>query len=156
MISDTRSETHEFGLSFDDNAWPLLYIRFPSTPLDDQGVEYFIRRYSAIIELRIPFVSIIDSRGLSNSISANQRKKLTEWFDVSGPLASEHHHGIAVLINNAIVRGALKAVTWVKPVPVPIRPFGSIADAAPWVREVMTEKQIPITPAMEMLLAGRS
>lgn len=156
MIAATRSSTHEFGLTFDDAAWPLLYIRFPSTPLSTEGVDYFIERYSAIIELRVPFMTIIDSRGLTNSIGAQERKKLTEWFDVSGPLASEHHHGIAVLLNNAIVRGALKAVTWVKPVPVPIKPFGSLADTAPWLREVMAAKGMPITPAMELLLAGRS
>lgn len=155
MISGTRSRAHEFGLNFDDTAWPILYVRFPSTPLDDEGVQYFIDRYSAIIELRIPFVAIIDSRGLSNAIGASERKKLTEWFDVSGPLAGEHHYGIAVLLNNPIVRGALKAVTWVKPVPVPIKPFASLADAAPWLREIMTERGIPITPAMEQLLAGR-
>jgi hypothetical protein len=61
-----------------------------------------------------------------------------------------------VLINNSIIRGALKAVTWVKPIPVPIMPFGSIADAAPWLREILAEQKISVTPEIEKLLAGRS
>ena len=81
---------------------------------------------------------------------------LTEWFDVTGDLAGEHHFGIAVLISNALIRGALKAVTWVKPIPVSIKPFGSIADASTWVREIFAEQRIPITPSIETLLAGRS
>ena len=156
MTAVTRPGLHQFGLIFDDNAWPLLYVRFPSKPLSDEGFEYFIERYTATVERRIPFATILDSRGLTTAITANQRKRLTEWFDVTGDLAGEHHFGIAVLISNALIRGALKAVTWVKPIPVPIKPFGSIADASTWVREIFTEQRIPITPSIESLLAGRS
>ena len=156
MIAEARLGAEEFGLLFDDTAWPILYIRFPSTPLSSEGVDYFIERYSAVIDLRVPFVSIIDSRGLYNAIGAQERKKLTEWFDVSGPLAAGHHFGIAVLLTSPLVRGALKAVTWMKPVPVPIKPFESLTDAAPWVRSIMHEHEMPITPAVEQLLAGRS
>ncbi|MFA9411866.1 MAG: hypothetical protein ACERK0_11415 [Deltaproteobacteria bacterium] len=156
MTTGTRPGVHQFGLIFDDNAWPLLYVRFPSKPLSDEGFEYFIERYTATVERRIPFATILDSRGLTTAITANQRKRLTEWFDVTGDLAGEHHFGIAVLISNALIRGALMAVTWVKPIPVPIKPFGSIADASTWVREIFAEQRIPITPSIEALLAGRS
>ena len=156
MTTGTRPGVHQFGLIFDDNAWPLLYVRFPSKPLSDEGFEYFIERYTVTVERRIPFATILDSRGLTTAITANQRKRLTEWFDVTGDLAGEHHFGIAVLISNALIRGALMAVTWVKPIPVPIKPFGSIADASTWVREIFAERRIPINPSIEALLAGRS
>jgi hypothetical protein len=155
MTTAVRLGVHQFGLIFDDEAWPLLYVRFPSKPLSDDGFEYFIARYTAVVEQRIRFATILDSRGLTTAITAHQRKRLTEWFDVTGDLAGEHHFGIAVLINNAIIRGALKAVTWVKPIPVPIEPFGSIADAAPWLRKIFAEQRVPITPSIETLLAGR-
>ena len=147
---------HQFGLIFDDNAWPLLYVRFPSKPLSDDGFEYFITQYTAMVERRVPFATILDSRGLTTAITAHQRKRLTEWFDVTGELAGEYHFGIAALIGNALIRGALKAVTWVAPIPVPVQPFGSIADADPWIREIFAEQHIPISPAIETLLAGRS
>ncbi len=156
MTAEARPALREFGLIFDESAWPLTYVRFPSKPLSDDGFEYFIERYTAMVERRIPFATILDSRGLTTAITAHQRRRLTEWFDVTGDLAGEHHFGIAVLINNALIRGALQAVTWVKPIPVPIKPFGSIADAAPWIREILREQRIPTTTAMEMLLTGRS
>ena len=156
MTAGGRPALNEFGLIFDEDAWPLAYVRFPSKPISDEGFEYFIERYTAMVERRIPFATILDSRGPTTAISAQQRKRLTDWFDVTGQLAGEYHFGIAVLINSALVRGALKAVTWVKPIPVPIRPFGSIAEAAPWVREIFGERKLPITPSIEMLLAGRS
>jgi hypothetical protein len=144
--------THQFGLTFDDTAWPLLYVRFPSKPLCDDGFEFFITRYTEYVERRILFAAILDSRGLSTAITASQRKRLTEWFQVTGPLAGEVHFGIAVLFSNALIRGALKAVTWVAPVPVPIQPFASIADAAPWIRQQFQEFGVPVTPAVEHLL----
>lgn len=155
MTTITRSGSHQFGLIFDEAAWPLLYVRFPSKPLSDDGFEYFIARYTGVVERRVRFATILDSRGLTTAITAHQRRRLTEWFDVTGDLAGEHHFGIAVLISNAIIRGALKAVTWVKPIPVPIEPFGSIADAAPWLRKIFAEEKLPITPSIESLLAGR-
>jgi hypothetical protein len=156
MTPEVRPAVHQFGLIFDDNAWPLLYVRFPSKALSDDGFTYFIERYTAMVERRMPFATILDSRGPATAITANQRKQLTDWFDVTGELAEEYHIGIALLISNTLIRGALRAVTWVKPVPVPIKPFGSIAEASTWVREIFAERGMPITPSIEMLLAGRS
>jgi hypothetical protein len=156
MTAVARAGVHQFGLIFDETAWPLLYVRFPSKPLSEEGFEYFIERYTNAVERRTRFATILDSRGLTTAITANQRKQLTEWFEVTGELAGEHHFGIAVLISSAVIRGALKAVTWLAPIPVPVKPFGSIADSGPWVRAIFAEQGIPITPSMETLLAGRS
>ena len=147
---------HQFGLIFDEAAWPLLYVRYPSKPLSDEGFEYFIERYTAAVERRVPFVTILDSRGVTTAMTARQRKRLIEWFEVTGELASKVHFGIAVLIGSAVVRGALRAVTWIAPVPVPVQAFGSISDSEPWVREIFAEQRVPITPSMELLLNGRS
>lgn len=156
MIAGARPGVHEFGLIFDDTAWPLLYVRFPSKPLSEPGFEYFITRYTEMVERRSPFATILDSRGLSTAITAQQRRRLTQWFEVTGPLAGEHHFGIAVLMSNAIIRGALKAVTWVAPIPVPIMPFASVSDSASWIRAIFTEQRIPITPAIEALLSNQA
>jgi len=156
MTTATRPAVHEFGLILDETAWPLAYVRFPSKPLSNEGFEYFITRYTAMVERRVPFATILDSRGLSTAITAQQRKRLSEWFEVTGPLAGEHHFGIAVLMSNAIIRGALKAVTWVAPIPVPIMPFASVSDSASWIRAIFSEQGIPVTPAIEALLNNRS
>ncbi|MGB5812662.1 MAG: hypothetical protein WBG86_19160, partial [Polyangiales bacterium] len=150
------NEHHQFGLIFDDSAWPLLYVRFPSKPLSDDGFEHFITRYTQYVERGIKFASIIDSRGLSTAITPGQRKRLSEWFHVTGPLAGEVHFAIAVLLSNPLIRGALRAVTWVAPIPVPVQAFESISDADPWIRQQFQEYGVPVTPAIETLLSRRS
>ncbi|MBW2377483.1 MAG: hypothetical protein JRF55_16135, partial [Deltaproteobacteria bacterium] len=32
------------SLIFDESAWPLVYVRYPSNGLDDEGLEVFIER----------------------------------------------------------------------------------------------------------------
>jgi hypothetical protein len=155
MTAEMKLGAHEFGLIFDETAWPLLYVRFPSKPLGNDGFEHFIARYTDVVERRVPFATILDSRGLSTAITAQQRKRLTEWFEVTGPIAGEHHFGIAVLMGNAIIRGALKAVTWVAPIPVPVRAFGSVTDCAPWIREIFADRDIPLNVAAEALLKNQ-
>jgi hypothetical protein len=46
--------------------------------LSDEGFEHFIARDAATVERRVPFATILDSRGLSTAITAQQRKPLTE------------------------------------------------------------------------------
>ena len=72
MTTITRSGSHQFGLIFDEAAWPLLYVRFPSKPLSDDGFEYFIARYTGVVERRVRFATILDSRGLTTAITAHQ------------------------------------------------------------------------------------
>ena len=156
MRAETTSPgVREFGLIFDESAWPLLYVRYPSKPLSDEGFEHFIRRYTEFVERRVAFATVFDSRGPATAITAQQRKRLTTWFDVTGPLASEYHVGIALLVRNGLIRGALNAVTWLKPIPVPLKSFGSIAESVPWVRQILDERGIAITPAMEQILQPR-
>lgn len=155
MRSQTNPGAHEFGLTFDDSAWPLLYVRYPSKPLSDEGFEHFISRYTGFVERRDHFATIFDSRGPATAITAQQRKRLTEWFEVTGELAGQYHFGIALLLNNPLVRGALNAVTWLSPIPVPVKSFGSISDAAPWVREAFATRGVQMTPAMDTLLRAR-
>ena len=153
--SQTNPGAHEFGLTFDETAWPLLYVRYPSKPLSDEGFEHFITRYTGFVERREHFATVFDSRGPATAITAAQRKRLTEWFEVTGPLANEFHFGIALLISSSLIRGALNAVTWLAPIPVPVKSFGSIADAAPWVHDIFAAQGLPVTPSMGLLLRAR-
>jgi hypothetical protein len=63
--------------------------------------------------------------------------------------------GHALLFSNAAIRGALRAVFWINKPAAPIKPFGSIAEAAPWVRERLFGAGPEVSPAIEDLLANR-
>ena len=144
------------GLIFDETAWPLAYVRYPSNGLNDEGLEVFLERILSYLRRHEKFACLVDCRGMTMAHTANQRRRITEWLaEPELERLSPHAVGIAVLFRSTLIRGALTAVNWVKPPPAPVKAFGSVADAAPWLRDRIGEGNISLTPAIEDLLANR-
>jgi hypothetical protein len=144
------------GSIFDEGAWPLVYVRYPSNGLNDDGIEVFIERILSYLGRRQAFACLIDCRGMTMAHTANQRRRIAEWLaEPELQRLSPHAIAIAVLFRSGLIRGALTAVNWIKPPPAPVKPFGSVADSAPWLRERFSEESIHVTPLMEDLLASR-
>ena len=154
--SDPTPGREDGGLSFDETAWPLLYVRYPSNGLTNEGLEVLLDRMMSYLRRRQQFAALVDCRGMTMAHTAHQRRRIAEWF-VEPELERLAPHAIAivVLFRSAVIRGALTAVNWIKPPPAPVKAFGSVADSAPWVRERFAEESIRVTPAMEDLLASR-
>jgi len=144
------------GLIFDEAAWPLAYVRYPSNGLDDQGLEVFLGRVLSYLQRRDRFACLVDCRGMTMAHTANQRRRIAEWLsEPELQRLSPHAIAIAVLFRSALIRGALTAVNWIKPPPAPVKAFGSVAESAPWLRQRFEEETISLTPSMEDLLASR-
>jgi hypothetical protein len=143
-------------LIFDESAWPLIYIRYPSNGLNDEGLEVLLERMMSYLRRRQQFACLVDCRGMTMAHTAHQRRRITGWFtEPELQRLAPHAIAIAVLFRSAVIRGALTAVNWIKPPPAPVKAFGSVADSAPWMRERFAEKNILITLPMEDLLASR-
>jgi hypothetical protein len=150
------SRREDAGLIFDESAWPLVYVRYPSNGLDDEGIEVFIERILSYLRRRQGFACLIDCRGMTMAHTANQRRRITEWLaEPELERLSPHAIAIAVLFHSGLISGALTAVNWIKPPPAPVKAFGSVADSAPWLRERFSEESMAVTPRMEDLLASR-
>jgi hypothetical protein len=144
------------GFIFDEDAWPLVYIRFPSGRLSDHGLETYLTRFNGYLRRDGQFVSISDCRGLGIAPNANLRKRITDWLAEDDQVnLGPKNAGHALLFGNTVIRGALTAVFWIASPPAPIKAFGSITDAAPWVRERLMDAHVDLSPAMEDLLANR-
>ena len=144
------------GLIFDEGAWPLVYVRYPSNGLDDAGLEVFLERIISYLRRREKFACLIDCRGMTMAHTANQRRRIADWLaEPELERLAPHASAIAVLFRSALIRGALTAVNWIRPPPAPVKAFGSVADAAPWLRERFEEESIDVTGSMEDLLASR-
>ena len=144
------------GLIFEESAWPLVYVRYPSNGLNDQGLEVFLERVMSYLRRRDRFARLIDCRGMTIAHTANQRRRIAEWLaEPELQRLSPHAIAIAVLFRSALIRGALTAVNWIKPPPEPVKAFGSVADSAPWLRQRFEEESMTLSPSMEDLLASR-
>ena len=144
------------GLIFEESAWPLVYVRYPSNGLNDQGLEVFLERVMSYLRRRDRFACLIDCRGMTIAHTANQRRRIAEWLaEPELQRLSPHAIAIAVLFRSALIRGALTAVNWIKPPPAPVKAVGSVADSAPWLRQRFEEESMALSASMEDLLASR-
>jgi hypothetical protein len=144
------------GLRFEESAWPLLYVGYPSNGLTNEGLEVLLDRMMSYLRRRQKFAALVDCRGMTMAHTAHQRRRIAEWFaEPELERLAPHAIAIVVLFRSAVIRGALTAVNWIKPPPAPVKAFRSVADSAPWVRERLAEESIRVTPSMEDLLASR-
>ncbi len=155
-VSQPPLGREDAGLIFDESAWPLVYVRYPSNGLDDEGLEIFLDRIMSYLRRRDKFACLIDCRGMTMAHTANQRRRITDWLaEPELQRLAPHAIAISVLFRSALIRGALTAVNWIKPPPAPVKAFGSVADSAPWLRQRLAEEGISLTPRMEDLLVLR-
>jgi len=144
------------GLIFEESAWPLVYVRYPSNGLNDQGLEVFLERVMSYLRRRDRFACLIDCRGMTIAHTANQRRRIAEWLaEPELQRLSPDAIAIAVLFRSALIRGALTAVNWIKPPPAAVKAFGSVADRAPWLLQRFEEESTALSASMEDLLASR-
>src|SRR5690606_31717213 len=80
---------------------------------------------------KIALLSIGDR---NTSMHSKQRSRAAEWSKKTAALVRAGAAGHAVVVENAIQRGALTAILWLADYPVPIRAFTDEVEAEGWVR----------------------
>ena len=132
-------------IDFDQSTWPIVVIRFPK---GDYSAEMgaFFTRILALANGPEPFVLIIDLRSASIS-SAGGRRESAEF--VKNAIDLSRIRGAALISNARMIRGAIKAIFWLAPVPVPVCVFRDTAEAQAWAEEYDKVK-----PSVSVEVAG--
>ena len=78
--------------------------------------------------------------------SPKQRATIAEWTKRIEPLVRSYSKGHAVVVDNALVRGAMTAVSWLHKTPVPEAFFTRYDEAVDWCIGQL-EKSAIVVPA---------
>lgn len=125
----------------DLSRWPLAIVTFPDLVVTDEDVRSFVDEQRAMLHRKEPHVVITDARK-ARVISPAQRKMLVDWLTEAEPLNKRYTLAMSIVIDSAIVRGALTAVMWMKEPPVPIKTYGSLREAGDHVLGVLRARGI--------------
>jgi hypothetical protein len=119
------------GLVFDVSMWPLAIITMPpvTTPAD---IAYMQACYERIFAAPTRHALIVDTTTIVRVPDAALRKQLKAFEDSRRDAARAKNIGSAVILQNAIVRGAYTALRWISPQPAPNKAFGTMEEAARW------------------------
>jgi len=140
------------GLVFDVSMWPLVVITIPpvTTPAD---IEYMQRCYEHVFAAPSRHALIVDTSTIVRVPDATLRRQMKAFEDSRRGLSRAKNIGSAIVIQNALVRGAYTALRWISPQPAPNKAFANMEDAARWCVQGI-EEDGQIVPVAAYALAG--
>jgi len=122
------------GLVFDVSMWPLVLITMPPVMVEEDII-YMRECYEHVFSAPTRHALIVDTTKIARVPEATMRRQLKEFEDSNRPIIREKNIGSAIIIQNAIVRGAYTALRWISPQPAPNKAFSTIDAAARWCIE---------------------
>jgi len=132
--------------------WPLVLITMPpvTTPAD---IEYMQRCYEHVFSATARHALIVDTSTIVRVPDATLRRQMKAFEDSRRAVIRVKNIGSAIIIQNALVRGAYTALRWISPQPAPNKAFATLEDAARWCVQGI-EEDGQIVPVAAYALAG--
>lgn len=116
----------------DDWRLPLLRISYIGDYSDDELTAY-LATLDRIIARPGRKVVLFDL--LRATVSpANQRKRQAEWISAKEDVLRRDFAAGAIVLDNALLRGAVTAVFWICPLPLPTQIMSTNESALTWLR----------------------
>jgi hypothetical protein len=124
-------------IDVDERAWPLVVFRFRGqVSLEELNV--YLARQDVLLarnELTVQLVLAQETKLWETPVLRRQ----AEWIKINRDVLGRHSLGVALVIDSPIVRGMLKAILWIQPMPLPHAVFRTVEEALRWLRERVTE-----------------
>ena len=119
----------------DEVDWPHVRVRVNDVEVTDADLLASVTSLGAIAKRGERYTLLIDARG-ARPLGARQRQILAEASRATEAEATRNCAASAIIVSNAIMRGVMTALHWLKPTGYPERSFTDIGEAEAWVREL--------------------
>lgn len=140
------------GIEFDVSMWPLVQVTMPPV-IEVADITYLQQSYEHVFAAPTRHALIVDTTTIEQIPDATLRKKMKDFEDGRRPIIRDKNIGSAIVLSNALVRGAYTALRWISPQPAPNKAFSNVRDAARWCIEGI-EADGQQVPAAAYILAG--
>ena len=118
-------------------------------------IAYLQESYEHVFAAPTRHALIVDTTTIEKIPDATLRRRMKEFEDGRRPIIRDKNIGSAIVLSNAVVRGAYTALRWISPQPAPNKAFSNVRDAARWCVEGI-EADGQEVPAAVYMLAGMS
>ena len=123
------------SVQVDDSGLPFVVVRFMGK-FTDEGFDAYLRDYVEVLERQRggeKVAIIIDARQ-SAMPSSRQARLQADFLAERASLLADVAVGTAFVIASPIIRGALKAILWMQPMPTEHTVVETLGDAEAWAR----------------------
>lgn len=122
----------------DESRAPLYQLSFPSDPTDEVLLDMCAARERWMNVARFPVAWVVDMTNLGN-VTARQRRIFGDHLQRFEPHDLAWNQGSAIIVPNALLRGVVTAVFWLKPPRFPHESFKTKDEALRWASERLRE-----------------
>jgi hypothetical protein len=138
------------SIQFDTSRFPLVIVRFPAFALSLRDIDTFAAGLDQLHARGERLILVVDVLGVHASLGGAERKAMTRlMLDDERRKATKQARVVdVILIDSAIVRGALAVVHMVAPLAVPTKAVTRARDALAFVEEHCREARFALTPAL--------
>lgn len=118
---------------------PIYGIKFPPETTDEELVRFAEarERWASVAKYKVAWV--VDLAGIIKA-TATQRRLFSEHLERFEPHDIAYNQGSALIVPNALVRGLVTAVFWLKPPRFPTECFSTYDEAFIWAATRLAEK----------------
>lgn len=122
-------------VQFHTQADPLIWIHFTGA-ITERDFDVYLETLTRYATRESPTLFLYDA--LEAEVpTATQRQKQGSWLARNEAVLRRNVRGTAFVIGNPLIRGALTAIFWIRPTPVPYIVAGTRSEAERWARGLM-------------------
>lgn len=114
--------------------YPLVVVTTPKQRTSDEEVLKFIEGQRGLLARRTKHLALCDARS-GHAMPATQRKIFGDWLRESADASRRYTMGMAIVVDNALIRGALTAVLWVVEPTCPTKAVSTLEDGFAFLTE---------------------
>jgi len=129
----------------DEDSWPLVVFEMHGTIPEEEWLRLF-DSYDRFYALRQRFAIVNDTSGLDTVPSAKARKMISDNAKRHEPMSERWVVCSCVVITNALMRGALKAITWLNEPAYPLHHTANRLDAVQLAVEALGAEGLVVDP----------
>jgi hypothetical protein len=149
----TMAAPRRYG--FDLQYFPLVVVLVTSPEaVDEDGIRELFARFADLYRARKRYAILMDTTAAREVPNAKQRKVLTDLYKECIPNVRRWCVGSATVVDSALVRGVITAVTWVVPPPCPLVNVATRKEAIDWCCTRLEAEGIAVPPEAKDALAG--
>jgi hypothetical protein len=123
---------------------PLYTVVFPATTTDADVVSFASAREEWATRARYPVAWVVDLSNITNA-TPTQRRLFSEHLERFESHDIAYNQGSALVVPNAVLRGIVTAVFWMKRPRFPNECFATLAEATHWATAQL--KKAPPPPS---------
>jgi hypothetical protein len=129
-------------IDVDERLWPLVIYRFRGLVSMDEMNQYLARQ-DVLLARNTPTLSLVIATETKLWETPVLRRQ-ADWIKQNQDLLRRYSLGAALVIQSPIVRGMLKAILWIQPMPQPYAVFSTVEGALGWLREQLAKAKAQI------------